>query len=241
MTADSWPVSIPPWSMTVGARLRLISAAKGGGSARACGSARSPEMRGTITFFEVDLDSDYQYFLFEDTAAVEDLIFDGHPQLDTWSPPAVYSYQPRLREGDFWDFGVGSVGATFAVRPEALEAVEYHLSRAGELLPFPYQGREFVVVNITECIDALDHDATTWVHDDRGRRHDVRHPVFRLDRLSDWSSLFKIPETAISRIYCWQDDPEAVEQFKSAVEIEGLTGLVFKELYSASPTRNGPL
>jgi hypothetical protein len=185
----------------------------------------------TITFFEVETDPDvYQYFLFEDPDAVDGVIFDGSPKRDTWSPPEVYSYQPRLREGDFWDFGLGGVGAAFAVRPEALETVEYHLSFAGELLPLPYQGREFVVANITECIDALDHDATTWVHDERGKRHDVRAPVFRLDRLG-WS-LFKVPETAITRIYCWQDDPEAAEQFKSCVEIEGLTGLRFKELYS---------
>jgi hypothetical protein len=185
----------------------------------------------TITFFEVETDPDvYQYLLFEDPDAVDGVIFDGSPKRDTWSPPEVYSYQPRLREGDFWDFGLGGVGAAFAVRPEALETVEYHLSFAGELLPLPYQGREFVVANITECIDALDHDATTWVYDERGKRHDVRAPVFRLDRLG-WN-LFKVPETAITRIYCWQDDPEAAEQFKSCVEIEGLTGLRFKELYS---------
>jgi hypothetical protein len=215
----------------------------------------SPQVvdRGTITFYEVGTDPDrYQYFLLEEIGRVG-LLSDGRPWEDNWLPPKVFSFQPRLREGDFWDFGLGAVGKCFAVRPEALQRTEvsHFLNSAGELLALPYLGREFKVLNITECIDALDHERTTYREDmefdeeeldeldDETRRlieeepseRQVKTPVFRLDRLG-WQ-LFKVPETAITKIYYWErseDDPE--QQFRPYCQTQGLTGLTFTPIYS---------
>jgi len=75
----------------------------------------------TIRFFEVFTDPDsYQFFLFEDSSQVSDLYFDGTPRTASWSPPAVFSSEPRLHDGDFWDYGLMNVGAAFAVSPRAL-------------------------------------------------------------------------------------------------------------------------
>jgi hypothetical protein len=53
----------------------------------------------------------------------------------------------------------------FAIRPEALDrdGLREYLASVGELLPLPYRGREFAVRNVTECIDALDPDASVWL------------------------------------------------------------------------------
>lgn len=200
----------------------------------------------TITFFDVDADVErFQYFLFEDADEALKLVSNGNPWKDHWVPPDVYSFQPRLREGDFWN--LGGVGRCFAVRPEAFETgVDLFLQPAGELLPLPYQGREFQVLNITECIDALDREQTTWYRYDDLDEEEFDHgprevfkppprvekPAFRLDRLG-WQ-LFKIPETAVTNIYYWERSLDGEEeQFRHFCERHGLTGLTFTEIYTA--------
>jgi hypothetical protein len=207
-------------------------------------------MTSTITFFDVGPDLEtYQYLLVEGDQP--EVNFDGSPARDQWWSPDVISFQPRLREGDFWGV-LGLGGASFAVRPETLEStqVELFLRPAGELLPLMYEGREFRVMNITECIDALDREATVWdYYEDVDSEADdveplerelikklhetgeVDRPVFRLDRLG-WQ-LFKVPETAWTNIYYWErseDDPR--DQFRGFCELHGLTGLQFTPIYT---------
>jgi hypothetical protein len=147
--------------------------------------------------------------------------------------------------------GIG--GATFAVRAEALNRghLSVFLQRAGELLPLEYNEEEFFVLNITECIDALDRSRSSWSEpivfveadlaglDEVTRRGlleeevppDLAVPYFDQERLG-WQ-LFKIPETAMTDIYYWErslDGPD--EQFRAYCEREGLTGLGFEALYS---------
>jgi hypothetical protein len=188
-----------------------------------------------LTFYEVDADPDrFQYFLLEDASAADHYHFDGRPLSQIWRPPAVYSYQPRLPEGDFWSFGLGAFGTVFALRPEALDrpGLRQYLTSVGELLPLPYRGREFAVWNITECIDALDAEASEWLHYDDGARFRVAKPRFRPDRVG-WN-VFKVPEIPTS-IFAWTDDrTERQQLFKSLVDDEQLTGIVFREIDSVA-------
>jgi hypothetical protein len=215
-----------------------------------------------ITFYEVDTDVDrYQYFVIDGDEAWRwgyggdrFLVANGRPWADAWAPPPVFSFQPRLPEGDFWGI-LGLGGASMVVRPEALRHghLEIFLAPAGELLPLPYKGRDFRLLNITECIDALDEANTIWdyplrdayilaeiARDEPDRvlteeeiessRH-VESPRFRLDRLG-WQ-LFKVPETAITQMYYWERSLDGEdEQLRAYCEREGLTGLVFRELYT---------
>jgi hypothetical protein len=187
-----------------------------------------------LTFYDVESDPDrFQYFLLEDPSAADHYHFDGRPLSQVWRPPAVVSYQPHLPEGDFWDFGLGSLGTVFAVRPEALDrpGLRQYLTSVGELLPLLYRDREFAVWNITECIDALDADASEWLHYDDGARFRVATPRFRPDRLG-WN-VFKVPEIPTS-IFAWIDDrTERKQLFRHLVDDEQLTGLVFREVYVA--------
>jgi hypothetical protein len=199
----------------------------------------------------VDADLElYQYLLVEGNQPY--VVFDGGPLRDMWRPPDVISFQPRLREGDFWGT-LGFGGASFAVRPEALERtnVEIFLAPAGELLPVPYGDRLFHVLNITECIDALDRDHTVWdyyedidldeddveplerEHLEKLQREGVvKRPAFRLDRLG--GQLFKIPETAITSMYYWERSEDGEEeQFRRACQAQDLTGLTFTPIYNA--------
>jgi hypothetical protein len=188
-----------------------------------------------LTFYEVDADPDrFQYFLLEDASAADRYHFDGRPLSHAWRAPAVHSYQPRLPEGDFWSFGLGAFGTVFAVRPEAFDRprLREYLTSVGELLPLPYDDREFAVWNITECIDALDAAASEWLHYDDGERFRVARPRFRPDRLG-WN-VFKVSEIPTS-IFAWTDErTERQRLFRHLVDDEQLTGIVFRELYSVA-------
>ena len=121
------------------------------------------------------------------------------------------------------------------------------LERAGELLPLGYKDEQFIL-NITECIDALDRTRSTW-HEpitwpdakwaaldedsrsfsvDGNRPPDLAVPAFDQNRFG-WQ-LFKIPETAM---YYWERSEDgADEQFRSYCEREGLNGLEFELIYT---------
>ncbi|MGH3111479.1 MAG: hypothetical protein ACRDQT_11235 [Gaiellaceae bacterium] len=188
----------------------------------------------SLTFFRVTTDPDRFQFLLTDRE--DEYRFDGRRYGDRWVPPPVYSYKPRLKESDFWDFGMGVCGVAWAVRPEAFEkAPELRpvLQAAGELLPLPFDGREFELFNVTECIDALDKGSTTWDYYDDGSLADVADPVFRIDRLG--ANVFKVPEDSSMRIYLWEDDAWH-EHLRGLVERYRLTGLVFTRLYTTSST-----
>jgi hypothetical protein len=68
------------------------------------------------------------------------------------------------------------------------------------LLPLSHLGRDFAVWNITECIEALDRDASSWLHDESGDRSRVHVPRFRVNRLG-WN-VFKVPKMPGS-IFAW--------------------------------------
>ena len=120
--------------------------------------------------------------------------------------------------------------AGFAVPDDVLERTPLSRFIDGELLALRYKNRTFRVANI-DAIDMLDHDATIW---DANPADDplaaIDEPRFRLDRLGN--SLFKIPETAISALYCWEAHDDPGESFRAFVREETLTGLLFTKLYS---------
>jgi len=180
------------------------------------------------------------------------LELNGRAWGNAWDPPPVRLYSDHDRESPEADFsGVVPVSeGAFAVRPEAFrhQDLEMFLGLAGELLPLPYDGREFKLLNVTDCVDALDWDQTikkaTGIEGaGYPRSTNIDQPRFHLDRLR--GQIFKIPEHATSTIYYWErstDDPS--EQFRRSCERTGLTGLRFQPIYSTpadEPPEPAPL
>lgn len=181
-----------------------------------------------IKVFEVRTDSNQYQTLFPSDAQVSPWPrFNGKPIAD-WHPPRVFTSDVSLRKGDFWGFG--GDGFSFAVRPEVRDIKEVRgmLETAGQLLPLPHEGEIFRVVNVTQCVDALDHDKTQWlVGQSTGHRLLITRFAFNPARLP-WSTLFKIPESM--SVLCYEaGSPE--REFKATVERLGLTGLLFKEVW----------
>ncbi len=169
----------------------------------------------------------YQYFLSEREEDWEKLEMDCVPQIETWSPPPVFIYKPKLRQGDFYNFGSGIL----ITSPRATEALRTHLEMAGELLPLPHADQTYTLLNVLECINCLDQERTEWVYGQTtGARIGIKKYVFHPDRFSE-SRLFKIPETSKSEILVVEWNEESEDEFRNAVEAAQLKGLLFEQLW----------
>lgn len=169
----------------------------------------------------------YQYFFAEHESEEVKLLTDCLPRSMLWEPPSVYVYKPRLTTGDFYSFHQCSL----ITSPRATIALAPFLEMAGELLPLPYNGQEYTLLNVTECINCLDHERTTWLKDATGANIVPLQYVFHNNRFAT-SSLFKIPETYGGEILVVDRDQGPDEEFKSAIELAGLQGILFKEIGS---------
>ena len=164
----------------------------------------------------------YQYFLSKDEEDALALSTACTPRAASWKPPPVYIYKPKHTRGDFYQFGV----ATLICSPRATDALHAHLAEAGELLPLPYEGQVFTVLNVLTCADCLDHERSI------PRPGSYKSYVFRPDALATLSStLFKIPETCRGDLLLVEGLRAPEAEFRAVVEAAGLRGLVFEQLW----------
>ena len=188
-------------------------------------------MPNPIRVFRITTDVDrFQYFLTENRGDEELLEMDGTPGAEKWSPPPVFIYMPKHEPGDFFNFG----GGILISSPMATEALRYHLQMAGELLPLPYAGETYTLLNVTECIECLDQERTKWqIGRTTGKRVGIRRYSFYPDRFSE-SDIFKIPHTSKAEILYVEGLKDQEDSFRYAVEAAGLRGLRFEEVWSQS-------
>jgi hypothetical protein len=171
----------------------------------------------------------YQYFLAQRREDEAKLVMYGTPKAQRWQPPGVFIYEPNLKAGDFFNFG----SSVLITSPEATDILGRYLHAAGELLPLPFEGLVYHVLNVTLCINALEPDSPGWViGKSTGRRISIRQYSFHADRFPE-SDLFKIPETCKSEILYVEGGRAYEDSFRHAVEANGLRGLRFEEVWSS--------
>ena len=174
--------------------------------------------------------NNYQSFLFTNNDDLNNRnlrVFDAMPKSDTWVPPSVYIERPKLKKGNFFDFWST---ASLVVDETTSEKLEPLLELSGELLPLPHENAMYYVLNVTECINALDRQETKWQYEPD--TIPIEHYVFHPDRLFCGSSLFKIPETCNYEILTVEGIKDPDDEFKGRVERLKLKGLIFQELWS---------
>ena len=172
----------------------------------------------------------YQYLLPSDSDAAGVYDFDCTSKAD-WIPPSVFSYEPLLREGDIW--GYGMISSTWAVAPRAFEILKWLLSDAGEVLPLPFSNRRFALLNVTQCVNCLDQENTEWEFGETTHQPiRIERYAFHEERMPE-SSIFKIPETRRGEILCYEGLKDPDDEFKTFVERHDITGVTFTELWSS--------
>jgi hypothetical protein len=183
--------------------------------------------------FRIRLNSnDFQSFLPVDSKVWETdaLKMDCKRMLAAWKPPAVYIYNPKLKQGSFLHLCSGA----FVVDSFACEVLRTILEIAGEILPLPHQDSVFHLINVLECVNCLDQENTKWVFGKTtNAKIRIKEYHFHADRFSE-STLFKIPETAMGEVLTVSGIKDPGDEFKSVVEREGLQGILFEEVWSDS-------
>lgn len=170
----------------------------------------------------------YQYFLTEREEDIFKLKMDCTPIKDIWQPPPVFVYMPKRKPGDFYNFN----SDILITSPRSTEVLHEFLELAGELLPLPYHGQIYTILNVTMCIDCLDHEKTEWLIDElTGIKSLPIKYVFHKDRFAS-SRIFKIPETCGGEILVVDKEQNEGEELHSVVIRAGLHGLVFEELWN---------
>jgi hypothetical protein len=147
-------------------------------------------------------------------------------KLQEWVPPQIYVPNPTLKKGNFSHLCSGA----FVTDSAATEELRDLLEMAGELLPLHYKNEDYALLNVTECMDCLDHDRTEWeLGKTTGAKIRIIRHVFRPNRLPE-SSIFKIPER-LATIYVAEGRFDPEDEFKSRVEKSQLQGLLFEEVW----------
>jgi len=108
---------------------------------------------------QLDVNS-YQSFLPEKSTVWKENILkmDCSPKADQWKPPEIYVVNPTRRQGNFFRLCSGA----FVSDETATEELRDLLEMAGELLPLQHKGKNYSLLNVTECMNALDDEKTEW-------------------------------------------------------------------------------
>jgi hypothetical protein len=171
----------------------------------------------------------FQYFMLEDqTLELSDMMtFDGASgKADTWIAPSVCVFKPKHKPGNFLAlWGTEAI----IVDETATEELRDLLEMSGELLPMPYKDKLYHVLNVTACVNVLDHHKTEWLYE-KGRLP-IKTYAFHKCRFTE-APLFKIPETCKTEILTLEGLKDADDEFKGRVERLGLKGLIFEEVWT---------
>jgi hypothetical protein len=161
-----------------------------------------------------------------------DLMMDGSPRKNEWTPVAVYNRMPQLEETDFYQYHPSGL----IINERALEAFgQAYLETYAEVLPLicdePHcPAEKLYLINVTECVNCLDHAKTVW----KGlSRILFVKPAFRSERLPWPGTLFKIPETSATAVYLCEDTDASTNAFREVMERSQLRGLIFETIWQS--------
>lgn len=154
------------------------------------------------------------------------LFFEGKAKT-AWEPPEVVVLNPLKKRGNFFYLIPGAL----VFDEEALESLRDLLEMAGQILELPLGNETLYILNVLECINALDSDRSVWNIDPQSsQRLSLKQYAFRRGFVLE-STLFKIPETVRGEVLVYSDLKDRGDEFMYRYLDSGLTGLEFQELW----------
>lgn len=169
--------------------------------------------------------NEYQSLLVDsdDPALVRSVELWGIPQGESWSPPPLYVDHHRLKRPDIMRLS----GSALVLSPHALKILlEEDVIAEQELLPLDIEGEPWTVLNVTAFTNWINVEASEWL----GPTMPIVR-VFHPHRLGE-PSLFHIEQNGLP-IYCWDADNDPEFGFRNAILRNGLTGLIFEEVWNS--------
>lgn len=169
----------------------------------------------------------YEWLLPAHDPDLERLRFDGQRRASEWVPVqmkrlTVSEQGQRLTPGDFY---ACSGGDMLVLSDRARQVIGPALEQYGEVLPLACDGRPFWTLNVTTFVDALDEDASQFLHASGSHRVlMIRRHVFKAAAL-EGAELFKLPQMPRGLIY-------ATDSFAARLKESGLLGLELVQVWA---------
>jgi len=160
------------------------------------------------------------------TADEKMLVMDGTPKAHVWVAPEVFIYMPLHKAGALYNFNRDSLIFT----PTVARTLSTFIRMAGEALVLPYEGKNYIVLNVTECINCLNEKGTIWAwYNLETKKGRIRKYAFYKDCFSK-SPIFKIPESPYD-IFVVDRQHNEEEDFFKVIKDHELKGFVFDEVW----------
>lgn len=156
-------------------------------------------------------------------------IFDCESKKESWREIEWYIFNPKQKKCNFIDMGNASLVFDKKVYDSEMFPI---LEMAGEIFDINVEGEQLFVLNVMECVNALDKENSKWNYYDDGSRGRLLEHAFHHKRITE-SSLYKIPETAKIEILTYTDVKDSLDEFKGMYESLNFTGLTFEKLFDS--------
>jgi hypothetical protein len=158
---------------------------------------------------------------------LEKFKFDCEPKMQDWEDDLFYIYNPKIKAKNF--FSIGSGCLVFDER--TLELCRMIFEMSGEIIPIKVErGEDLYILNVMECMNGLDYENTKWDYYSDETKGRILKYAFHKDRVMNESTIFKIPETSKTDIFCFADVKDREEEFYHIYHDNNLTGLIFEEI-----------
>ena len=155
------------------------------------------------------------------------LDFDCDLRASEWKELEVYIYNPKTKPKDFYSM----ISGILIFNEKVLDICQTVFEMSGEILPLQVErGEKLYLLNILQCMNGLDYNRTIWDYYPNGNKGRILDYKFHEWRIVNESTLFKIPETSKTDIFCFTDDRNEDDQFYYLYHKHKLTGLIFEEI-----------
>jgi len=183
--------------------------------------------------YSIELDiNEFQIILPDSNSdeVMDMLEFDGHPKKENWKPIKFYIDNPLKKKGDFFSFINPSA---LACNQKAVDELWRFWNLSSELLPIYLEDNtQLFIVNVTDCVNALDHENIEYdYYSDGTRSNRILKYAFHPRRFHE-STILKIPEQADTLILTYEGIRAPEDEFISCYKKSDLQGLKFELLFS---------
>lgn len=179
--------------------------------------------------FRIDINPNIFQTIYPDVTDEEILLyseFDCNLMNERLKKVDWYIFNPKLKKGNFFSLGHG--GALVFDEDVKNSRLFTLLEMSGEIIEIEIKQKKYFLLNVLNCIDALNENASTFYYYKNGNRGRILNYSFHADRVTE-CPIFKIPQTSKSEILL-RDPFDISDDFVSIYKMEKLTGLEFVEL-----------
>lgn len=153
--------------------------------------------------------------------------FDCESKMKDFEGISFYVYNPKIKPKNFYS----TSGGCLVFDEKTLELCRIVFEMSGEIIPIQIErGPELYILNVLECMNGLDYQNTKWDYYSNGTKGRILEYSFLKERVMTEATIFKIPETIKTDIFCCVDIKDKKDEFYHIYHDNSLSGLIFEEM-----------